>query len=259
MNEPYLQAFRTPRLVGDLIVERLPLIAAVKSLDFEPFSKPWRLVYLGDPLYRLRSPFKPEPRLTTWEPTTAWPAYLEEPKPADQSAPTLFAWALKTSLARTQIGQSRPTDDLAEVLLGIDRKALPEPSRSMFDALIADLLFQANRRSDLRAWIAAIPPGERSPTIRRWNETLVMVDLPLAVARQDFARARALWSELIAAKIPVESKQHATGLVGRLANSPVRRQDWLEWLRLTLKNHATPPDGDLIKREIRKVEESFKR
>ena len=52
MNEPFLLAFRRPRLVADLIEAVVPLVAALRQGESEPFGFPWRLVYLGDPLYR---------------------------------------------------------------------------------------------------------------------------------------------------------------------------------------------------------------
>jgi hypothetical protein len=52
MNEPFLHAFRPPRLVADLIEAGAPLVAALRQGESEPFGFPWRLVYLGDPLYR---------------------------------------------------------------------------------------------------------------------------------------------------------------------------------------------------------------
>jgi len=53
VNEPFLPAFRTPRLVAALLAAEVPLVAALRQGEFEAFGFPWRLVYLGDPLYRL--------------------------------------------------------------------------------------------------------------------------------------------------------------------------------------------------------------
>jgi hypothetical protein len=55
VNEPYLAAFRTPRLVAALMAEGVPFVAALRQGEFEPFGFPWRFVYLGDPLYRIRA------------------------------------------------------------------------------------------------------------------------------------------------------------------------------------------------------------
>ncbi len=53
VNEPFLQAFRPPRLVAEMLAAELPMAAALRQLEFEPHGRPWRLIYLGDPLYRL--------------------------------------------------------------------------------------------------------------------------------------------------------------------------------------------------------------
>ncbi len=56
MNEPYLVAFRCPELVAQLAALEVPLSAVLRQGEFEPFGRPWRLVYLGDPLYQIRRP-----------------------------------------------------------------------------------------------------------------------------------------------------------------------------------------------------------
>ncbi len=53
VNEPYLTAFRPARLVAEMVADEVPLAAALRQGEFEPFGRPWRLIYLGDPLYRL--------------------------------------------------------------------------------------------------------------------------------------------------------------------------------------------------------------
>ena len=56
MNEPFLQAFRPPGLVASFLAENLPVVAAVRRTPAEVGGQPWRLVYFGDPLYRVRPP-----------------------------------------------------------------------------------------------------------------------------------------------------------------------------------------------------------
>jgi hypothetical protein len=53
VHEPFLVAFRPPGLVTELIAADVPLVAALRQSDPEPFGFPWRLIYLGDPLYRV--------------------------------------------------------------------------------------------------------------------------------------------------------------------------------------------------------------
>ncbi len=53
VHEPFLLAFRPPGLVTELIAADVPLVAAMRQGELEPFGFPWRLIYLGDPLYRV--------------------------------------------------------------------------------------------------------------------------------------------------------------------------------------------------------------
>jgi hypothetical protein len=55
VNEPFLLAFRTPGLVAELVAAQVPFVAALRQGEFEAFGFPWRLVYLGDPLYRVEN------------------------------------------------------------------------------------------------------------------------------------------------------------------------------------------------------------
>lgn len=71
MHEPYLQSFRTPTLVSAMMLDGVPFAAAMRRADALERDTPWRLVYLGDPLYHLREE-KPS-RLRQWEPVSRWP------------------------------------------------------------------------------------------------------------------------------------------------------------------------------------------
>ena len=55
MNEPFLLAFRPPRLVAELMAAEIPFVAALRRGELEAFGFPWRFVFLGDPLYRLQN------------------------------------------------------------------------------------------------------------------------------------------------------------------------------------------------------------
>ncbi len=41
--------------MAELITAEVPLAAALRQGDFEAFGHPWRLVYLGDPLYQIEA------------------------------------------------------------------------------------------------------------------------------------------------------------------------------------------------------------
>jgi hypothetical protein len=64
VQEPFLPAFRPPGLVTELIAADVPLVAALRQTELEPFGFPWRLVYLGDPFYRAGPPPRENDSLT---------------------------------------------------------------------------------------------------------------------------------------------------------------------------------------------------
>ncbi len=261
MNEPFLNSFRTPRLVGDLIGERLPIVAAVRASLAEPFGQPWRLVYLGDPLYRIR-PLKTadEPRVVHWPPTADWPAYSDSSRPADGSDVDLFLWALKTAIARFQraLANGSTSDDIADALLSIRRGRLPAEFRPVYDALLTEMLLQGRRRSALKARLLALPEAERTSADRRTLETLLAIDLNLALNSGDASRSRSIWSEVMKSDAPRDFKVQATDRVGRLADSPIRRHDWSILLRETLGNRPRPADAEIIVTELTRVDQALK-
>jgi hypothetical protein len=55
VDEPFLLAFRTPRLIAELVLTGVPFVAALRQGEHELFGFPWRMVYLGDPLFRLEN------------------------------------------------------------------------------------------------------------------------------------------------------------------------------------------------------------
>jgi hypothetical protein len=256
MNEPFLPAFRTPRLVADLLAEGLPMVAAVRVSLAEPFGQPWRLVYLGDPLYRLkpRSANMP-PRIDRWEPTDSWPVYAEPARPENGNDLDLFFWGLRAAISRLgrKTADSTTGGDLIESLLAIRRARLPLSVRPVYDALLTEVLLEGKRRSALKARIAQVPENDRSPALRRTFENLLAVDLSLAQAQKDASKARAVWRDLIEGDVPREFKEQSTIRVGQLADTPVRRQDWSVLLRATLKDHEKSPEAEMIRAELKRV------
>ncbi len=258
VNEPFLASFRNPRLVADLIAEHLPIVAAVRTTLAEPFGRPWRLVYLGDPLYRIKGRSANPARLDRWGPTETWPADAGPPRPSpDAPDEAKFRHVLGASVARLGADpQDAGMDDLVEELLAIDRARLDPGSRESYDALLAEVLLQARRRGALRARIATIPEGERSAALRRCHETLLAIDLALTITGGDAARCREAWSDLIRSDASAEFKEQSTVRVGRLADTPPRRLDWSDLLRSTLRGRAKSPEAGAIAAELKRVEEA---
>jgi hypothetical protein len=255
MWEPYLQAFRTPGLVATFLAENLPLVTAVRRTAGEPYGHPWRLVYLGDPLYRI-GPAAAEKRLPTWAPVDAWPAYAEYRQPeADASEALRLNWALKTAIFRSQTGVTPQRQvDLPATLLGIARDRLDASLRPYHDALLIDTLLHAGRHAELLDRLTRVPPAERSPDLRRHLETSQTHALMRAAAAKDFRQAVNLWSDVIRAPGSRGFAQTFTTRVGALADGDLRLRDWRGRLLGALRDGADPENRPAVEAELKRVE-----
>ncbi len=131
MHEPFLQAFRTPTLAASFLAENLPVVVAERKLTGEIQFQPWRLVYFGDPLYRIRPIASPAERVASWKPIQAWPEYVEYQQPADDAHEALrLNWAVKTAVRNTQAGAR----DRAHQRLAGHRTG--EPARSRLSSVV---------------------------------------------------------------------------------------------------------------------------
>lgn len=255
MNEPFLQSFRPPAQVADRIAAGWPLSAALRTSPQEagPFGLPWRLVYLGDPLYRLEPEAARVPRVAG-EAVSSWPSYRETPPPAaDADDFTRLTWALKAAILDGRQGAGRTAPPaLLHVLLSIRRERLAPNHRALFDPLLADVLFHARRLRDLRDRLARIPSAERTPALGRWLETARMIDLHRALAARAWPAAVAAWDELVRSGPPADSIARITGLVAALADSPARRQAWRARLRGALRDVRQTPGADTVAAELQR-------
>jgi hypothetical protein len=233
LYEPYIQSFRPFGLVADLLADELPLGAALRRNPPEPFGQPWRLVYLGDPLYRLQATGRRSPRLAHWDPVAAWPAHSKLP-PLDTLASDAdrLSWALEAALDRLQ-RSSQPKEplDLASVLLAMHRERLDASRRAVHDALLIDTLLEANRPDELLEQLWPIRGERRGSVVERAREPLVTAALAKLVATRDFPGASALWAKLLQTEPSVGFLQTITERVGALADTPGRRADWRRQLQ----------------------------
>ncbi len=123
--EPFLQAFRKPGLAMDLAIRGVPLSAALRQGESEPFGRPWRLIFLGDPLYRLPRAGAVERRLPpkrgeTSTPTTPTgrPRTSRSPRwraASDSAADRRLRWCYDAAIAELAAGSraepARPRPD----------------------------------------------------------------------------------------------------------------------------------------------------
>lgn len=256
MNEPYLQSFRTPNLVASCLDENLPMIAAARKLHFELFGQPWRLLYLGDPLYRIRPIGPPKPRLSNWGPVAGWNAYLEyRPPEAGSTDAVRLNWALKTAIVRLQAGSSSTRSaDLAGTLLGIDRGRLDATLIPIYDSLLVDTLLQTNRNAELLDRLQRISPEERSPDVKRHLETVQAAALAKAAASKDFRQAMALWAIVLESAGSPEYFKAFTERVGDLAAAPNQLSDWRNRLRTARQGAGDSKNAPVLDDEIKRVD-----
>lgn len=206
VNEPYLMAFRMPVLALDLAARGVPLSASLRQGELEPMGRPWRLVYLGDPLYRLTRYEARPARIDSSQERqgddapASWAAEAIAPVEADVEtigrlpADRRLQWCRDAAVAelardgRRKMPRSRL--DWRSVLLAIPREALAPPSRPALDEMVVDVLSQSGAWDDLHARAAAIPPGSRRPKVRAAMEAGAMFRLARASQEADPARRR---------------------------------------------------------------------
>lgn len=278
VNEPYLQAFRTPNLAVDLLIEHLPLVAALRSTTVEPYGVPWRLAYLGDPLYRLaprragvlqqqraeeaaRRPKDIMPgRLIPKDPPAGGAIVTCTARSAGQSAEVALRAAVDsafTLVGSTQTGASNP-ESLTSVIAqftAIERDTLAPESRRVYDSILADLLFSARRRGELRSRIESIPLADRSPELGRWLDAIRASEFAWTLASGKFSRIVSAWERIIQSNdAPEDFRRQATSRVGAVADDANRRGEWAAALRSVQGANSPRATPDYIKAEINRIE-----
>jgi hypothetical protein len=221
--EPYLLAFRSPGLVAELLAAEIPLVAALRQGELEAFGFPWRLIYLGDPLYRLQKRDAVEARSTVritpdeWRKLAPdydnWPvaevtarrALASRPPQATEPAPEddRLQWCLDASIEelaarpskpvakktgyrhRDPSPKSFPADGWRKVLMAIHRGKLDQGLRPVFDELLIDTLEEVDALEELMDRLAQIPPAERGPRVWQAIETGAMQRLARSMDERD--------------------------------------------------------------------------
>ena len=278
INEPFLQAFRTPTLVVDLLVEHLPLVAVLRNTAVEPYGGPWRLEYLGDPLFRLK-PHRfgvlhpPASQSPDSRPTGVMPGRMSPAEPpsggailaatdaVDVGHKKSLQAAVDAALVLASQREVAPHDPAIAATVArftdIDRDSLDPAERRIYDSVLADLLFAARRRGELRARIEMISPEQRSPELARWLDAILTGEFAWIVTGGDFHRIVAAWDRIIRTETTsVDFRRLTTTRVGAVTDDPDRRDEWATALREALVNH---PSADYLKAELERVETARRR
>lgn len=257
MHEPFLSAFRPPDLVAELIEAGAPLVAALRQSAYEARGGPWKLVYLGDPLYRVASGVPPR-RLAPadWPTGASWPHYGSSPRPdVNSSNDERLGWAVRTAVAHLQRAPGQRAEENLDGMLNSIRRARLEPSLKLFfDALVSDALLQANRPAELRSQLTAIPLEEQSPAVTRILETCQFQLLDHYLGRREFARAQRVWSELMLSNLSREALEQLTLRMGALVDSPSHRMEWRALLIAMGRRVKDTPAQQVIESERARIE-----
>jgi hypothetical protein len=260
INEPYLLAFRRPALVAEELADRLPISVAVRETLMEPFGHPWRLIYMGDPLFVMKT--KPEPRLSAKAlppDFQAWPKVEASSAPGEEALDRAkLDWAYASALAenRNAASVSQAAARLS-VLVKVRRERLDPDHMPIYDALLIALLDDARYASQAREKLIQVPRGAQSPLLRRRLETLRAAELQAAIAANDLEAATVAWSELMQADPPVPLAKMLTARVAALAGNPARLRTWRDHLRSTLQTVRALPAALVLEEELKRLEESL--
>ena len=289
VNEPFLTAFRLPALVAELSAEGVPLSAALRQGESEPFGRPWRLIYLGDPLYRLSRAAPAEGRLApdAWrvlEPSYAgWPSVevvamsaSAAPDVGDAPAGRLLEWCRDAAIAELAGGPRadarRPATAWRSALKKIRRDQLDPRLRPTFDDLLIDALGQTGDWDELQSLLSRIPPAECRDRVWIAMETGAMLRLARAArdakADRGLDRGLDLWDEVIRLAWPAGSEFPAqfTERVAKLVESveaPRRLPAWRDRLRRAAGEIDARPGGSpqaaVVAAERARVESNLRR
>jgi hypothetical protein len=258
-------------LVADLMNADVPLAAALRQDEAEIYGRPWRLIYLGDPLYRVRVGQAQAGRISPSDWETLSPAYASWPitviaAAGADPAPVpvgpedrLLKWCLDAAIA--ELAAARPPEgriatiadprpaDWRTVLRRIHRGQLDRPSRRVYDDLLIDALRENGELDELQARLASIPAGERGSRVWQAIEAGAMARLARMAHKghspADFARVLDLWDGVIrlswpeGSEFPAQLTKRVSALVE--ADASRRMVDWLDRLNKAAAEVAGRP------------------
>jgi hypothetical protein len=263
VNEPFLLSFRTPSVVAELLAAEIPFVAALRQGENETFGIPWRLSYLGDPLYRLEKGARPG-RTQPSEWCAKAPAYARWPaaevvrpemgptqraqKPEFRSDADRLRWCLDAATGALAGPAGGQTNAWQPLLRAVRRDHLDRSLRSSFDELLIDTLGEKGEVDELMTRLAQIPAAERSPGVWQAIETSAMVRLARlneqAADPRSFERALELWDTVMkmcfpeSARFPAHFTERVAATVGFDTH---RRALWRDRLERTARAMAAVP------------------
>ena len=213
MNEPYLGAFRAPYLVSQFIAAGLPLGAALRHGPYEASGYPWRLVYLGDPLYQIEHdasttpPGRAAPR--PMPPAGHEVVLAPQPRPSADDPVAMIDWCYDSALLGLSAGLPeggavQPADVLA-ALAGVDRERLDPVRRARFDALLIDQSLALGDVQGLFDRLWRLPARSRTPQVWHAIEWTTMTLVAQRLDEAEFSDVLDLWHRVVVGPWPPDS------------------------------------------------------
>jgi hypothetical protein len=287
MTEPFLQAFRPPKLIAELAAAEVPLSAVLRQGEHEAFGRPWRLVYIGDPLFAFRpTPFSSlanrlAPRTRDLDARQGRWRVLErsgrEPTDPPSGESARLDWCRAAALAALchprkesqegdeARGSRSPALGWPSILTGIDRQALDPALRPVLDELVLDTLLHSGDTDRLLAWLMRIPPSDC--TSRDWQaiESVAMTQLMRHIGKKSLSPALDLWDEVFRRPWPASSPfpaQLTRRLAGLVDTDPALfRETYRDRLRQTsaflTASPTRPSHLSVVKEELERVERAM--
>lgn len=264
MNEPYLIAFRPPYILSQLIVAELPLAAAFRQGAGEPFGRPWRLVYLGDPLYRIDpSPPSDRPeRMSSRELALGATLVVDLPGPDPSDSLATLDWCYESTLLALARGGGTPAEVL-HALTSLDRDRLDVARRATLDALLIDRSLAGGDVEGLLDRLLRIPGRSRTAAVWSAIETAAFDQVAERLRDDRFGEAVDLWFRIIVGPWPPTSNFPAE-ITRRLADAadatrlPTFRRRLAEARDRLAAQKILPERGVMLSDMLRKLDRKGK-
>ncbi len=279
IDEPFLVAFRRPRLVSALIEAGVPLIAALRQGEQELFGGPWKLVYLGDPLYRIDSTAATAStvaRSSRIQPTQRPPGVLlelarrqhvigsspdaefgnERPDPSSTAEARLdraLRRAIHNAISYEPGSPEIESGHWFDQLRDIPRQSLEPTRRSAWDALAIDTGRRLGLYDELRSLLLEIPFVERSAEVWSALEACHAFSIARETAKKGPSDAiLSRWEQVLRERWPADS-HFPSEITERVAvlmdHVPHGRALWAG--RLQQVQEAIGPEAESNRRAVR--------
>jgi len=202
--EPYLSAFPTPSTYAARLLRGWPAGMAFRRVHGRPYWTPWRLVYLGDPLYSLHAP----------PPRRPAPSSIDGKDAAAEARRLAAAGGTSIDLVRLHLILNRPTDAIA-VARKMKRGDMTEAQRRTLDFAMVLEPYQQGRYDDVTKYAGGLK-GKRSTPVELlyrqsvlalWDKALESRDAKAALSLLDrvaqFAAHNALIARCVGQAVPI--------------------------------------------------------